>query len=71
MANKNQTSTYLVKIKTRPRTVLGRVFLLEKASSHYFIPKSSPRLETERLQRAHEVYLSRILFESAKNLEIT
>jgi len=50
MANKNQTSTYLVKIKTRPRTVLGRVFLLEKVSSHYFIPKSSPRLETERLK---------------------
>ena len=55
MANKNQTSTYLVKIKTRPRTVLGQVvlgqvFLLEKVSSHYFIPKSSPGLETERLK---------------------
>ena len=37
-------------MKTRPRTVLGRVFLLEKVSSHYFIPKSSPRLETERLK---------------------
>src|SRR3989344_4319379 len=30
--------------------VLGRVFLLEKVSSHYFILKSSPRLETERLK---------------------
>src|SRR3989338_262682 len=55
--NKNQTPTYPVKIKTRPRTVLGhlpvslgRVFLLEKVSSHYFILKSSPRLETERLK---------------------
>ena len=55
MANKNQTPAYPVKIKTRPRTVLGRVslgrvFLLKKVSSHYFILKSSPRLETERLK---------------------
>ena len=55
MANKNQAQAYPVKIETRPRTtrprtVLGQVFLLEKVSSYYFIPKSSPRLETERLK---------------------
>ena len=60
MANKNQTPGIsgqnqtcprtVLGQKTRPRTVLGRVSLLEKVSSYYFIPKSSPRLETERLK---------------------
>ncbi|OGD67743.1 hypothetical protein A2Z61_00090 [Candidatus Campbellbacteria bacterium RIFCSPLOWO2_02_35_12] len=60
MANKNQAPAYPGHLskdcpwKPRPRTVLGRVlgwvFLLEKVSSYYFIPKSSPRLETERLK---------------------
>ena len=55
MANKNQAQAYPVKIETRPRTtrprtVLGQVFLLEKVSSYYFIPKSSPRFETKWLK---------------------